>query len=84
MYFVSEERFASFSFYYPIIILDTVVLTLSLIVNGNVEADFYFGLGLHIVKAFTEMLRGTVAVKSELDKGSTFTLTLPVEIGRAS
>jgi hypothetical protein len=84
LYFVSEERFASPSFYYPIIIVDTVVLTLSLIVNGNVEADFYFGLGLHIVKAFTEMLAGTVAVKSELDKGSTFTLTLPVEIGRAS
>ncbi len=41
------------------------------------------GLGLHIVKAFTEMLRGTVAVKSEVNKGSTFTLTLPVEIGPA-
>jgi signal transduction histidine kinase len=39
------------------------------------------GLGLRIVKAFTEMLGGTIAVKSELNQGSTFTLTLPVEIG---
>jgi signal transduction histidine kinase len=38
------------------------------------------GLGLHIVKAFTEMLGGTVAVKSELNRGSTFTLTLPVRV----
>ena len=36
------------------------------------------GLGLHIVKAFAEMLGGTIAVKSELNIGSTFTLTLPV------
>ena len=41
MYFVSDERFLAPSFYYPIVILDTVVLTLSLIINGNVEADFY-------------------------------------------
>jgi len=37
------------------------------------------GLGLFIVRKFTEMLGGTVAVESELDKGSTFTITLPVE-----
>jgi signal transduction histidine kinase len=36
------------------------------------------GLGLHIIRAFTEMLGGTIAVKSVLNKGSTFTLTLPV------
>lgn len=49
LYFVSEERFLSPSFYYPIIILDTVVLTLSLIINGNVEADFYLTYFLLII-----------------------------------
>jgi signal transduction histidine kinase len=36
------------------------------------------GLGLHIVKVFAEMLGGSIAVKSEVNRGSTFTLTLPV------
>ena len=49
LYFVSEERFLSPSFYYPIVILDTVVLTLSLIINGNVEADFYLTYFLLII-----------------------------------
>ena len=49
LYFVSEELFLSPSFYYPIIISDTVVLTLSLIINGNVEADFYLTYFLLII-----------------------------------
>ena len=35
------------------------------------------GLGLSLTKAFAEMLGGTVAVDSELGRGSSFTITLP-------
>ena len=41
LYFFAEERFASWSFYYPLVIADTVVLTLSLVVNGYSEKEFY-------------------------------------------
>lgn len=36
------------------------------------------GLGLSIVKAYINLLGGSIEVKSERDKGSTFTVTLPV------
>jgi signal transduction histidine kinase len=41
------------------------------------EADG-FGLGLAIAKKIVEEHNGTLVVKSEMEKGSTFTVTLPV------
>jgi signal transduction histidine kinase len=38
------------------------------------------GLGLAITRHFCEMMGGTVLVKSELGKGSTFTMRLPVVV----
>ncbi|HMF52011.1 MAG TPA: MFS domain-containing histidine kinase [Candidatus Saccharimonadales bacterium] len=38
------------------------------------------GLGLYIVTELTALLGGKIAVESELEKGSTFTLTIPTEI----
>jgi signal transduction histidine kinase len=38
------------------------------------------GLGLSIVKHLTSMMKGKITVKSKVGKGSTFTITLPLEV----
>lgn len=38
------------------------------------------GLGMAIAKQLTEMMGGNIAVESELDVGTTFTVTIPFEL----
>lgn len=42
----------------------------------NIEGT---GMGLHIIKRYTELLHGRVALESEIEKGTTVTLSLPLD-----
>lgn len=48
--------------------------------DGAVRQHGGVGLGLSIVKQLIELMKGRISVESEIGKGSTFTVTLPIVI----
>lgn len=49
--------------------------------TGNqIEPTMGTGIGLHICREFMKLHNGTISVKSELGRGSTFTVALPVTL----
>lgn len=49
LYFIDEGLFDSSYFYSPLVILDTIFVTASLVISGQVETDFYLAYFLIVI-----------------------------------
>ena len=52
--------------------------------SGSTRQQGGFGLGLSIVKQLVELMEGKITVESEIEKGSIFTVTLPLIVGEVT
>ena len=48
--------------------------------SGNTDLRTGSGIGLSLVKQYVEMHSGTISVKSEIGKGTTFTVHIPIDL----
>ena len=64
--------------------LDSIFLPFHQLDSSMVRKQGGVGLGLTIVKELTTALGGKIEVESQLDQGSTFTVTLPLNPGKTA
>jgi len=73
LHFLHDKWFVSWAFYYPLVIADTIVLTVSLVINGQAETDFYlifFSLIIASCILESPKLRAVVSLFSAVIYGS--------------